>query len=253
MSRTPQTFVEAVVKATSVTYKFKISPRQNYDNFYWKQKWQDRTRKRLVRKQMFDPTLCKDLGPDLAAANFVMKYCRGTVKTTKNRWYSYFFDLPRDADDTFKLSEIRATDSGLLSEAMDHFVGLDALERLDLSGNTKLDNFACDQLARQFRDSKTLRVIDLSHNPRIDVYGLEVLFRIPSLKTIRALGTGACDCDEIDLFVMAAQEERQCKVYVHGDGRMFKSDDLQTLLDSIDTTTPLLEAKSDDVANNKIS
>lgn len=228
-NKTPTNITEALQKFFSLHYSTKIKIKRSYDDWFWKQFWSDWKRKRTIQSQMLNLEHHTQLGSDLAVSKFVISKCGGLVRNHQGRWFAKRKDLPPDYSKAFKLTAIVVKETGLLTEGIDNFVGLDYLESLDLSDNKGLDDFACDQLSRQFRSSKSLKEVILNHNPLISIYGLEILFRIPSIKKISAIGTLAAEHEEIDLFTLAAEEERQCEIIVHGEGRRYKLPELEDL------------------------
>lgn len=222
-TRTPQSISDAITKFLTIKRSSVITLKRSYDNWAIKQIWADTRRRAKIRAQKLDIPLHQRLGSDLAVSKFVIGYCRGQVRDHAGRWVARNRDLPPNYSKNFKLTGINAANGFLLTEGIDNFVGLEHLEFLDLSENPELDDFACDQLARQFRQSRTLKEIDVSFNPRISVHGLDVLFRIPSIERIVAVETQATNFSDIDLFVLAAEDERNCEVIVHKDGRKYSA------------------------------
>lgn len=202
---------------------------RSYDNWALKQKWHDYKLKKIVQNQRLDHSAHADFGSDIAVSRFVIRYCIGQVRNENGRWIEKETDLPKHYSKSFKLTGISAKKARLVNEGIDNFVGLDYCETIDLSNNPRLDNFACDQLARQFRKSKHLTEVDLSYNPRISVHGLEILFRIPSLRRVIAIDTAATKYEDIDLFVLGAKDERACDVFVHPDGKKYLNPELEEL------------------------
>lgn len=230
MSSEPvRNFGGVLQKLFAIKHAHVIAIKRYYDDWTIKQFWEDFKRERLIKAQKLNLFEHKELGSDLAIARFVVNYCRGQVRNENHRWIEKEADLPKYFSKSFKVTGIYARNSLIRSEGVDNFVGLDNLEILDLRNNTRLDDFACDQLARQFRNSKTLTTINLSHNPAISVHGLDVLFKIPSLKKIVAIDTGASKYPMIDLFVLAAEDEKKCDVLVHSDGKKYNLPELEDL------------------------
>lgn len=98
-------------------------------------------------------------------------------------------------------------------EAIDNFVSLYHLEELNFSNNQNLCDFACDQLARQYRNSKTLRYINLSNCVNISDRGLSAFVRIPSLRHLVFTNTNASKFKYIQLFEMSFKEVNpECKI-----------------------------------------
>lgn len=228
-AKTPLTIAGAIEKFMSKDLNTQLAMRRSYDNWALKQMCSDSKRKRVVNLQKILLSEHQKLGPDVAASRFVVGYCRGQIKNERGNWISRLRDLPDEYSKTFRVIAIQARNAGLLTESIDNFVELDSLESLDLSENPNLDDFACDQLGRQFRRSKKLMEINLSFNPLISVFGLEILFRIPSIRKIIAVETQATTHQEIDLFTLAAEDERQCEVVVHKNGEKFKNPELRNL------------------------
>lgn len=212
------------------------------DDWYFKQAISDFRRKRLIKRQTIDVDDHINNGSDLATARFVILQLYGKVQDNNGTWLSRYYDLPSKYVESFKLISIDASNSRLMTEGTDNFAGLDQLRSLNLSHNPNLDDFACDQLAREFRKSSSLELIDLSYNKHISIHGLNVLLRIPTLKYIRAVDTRASDHPEIDLFTLAAQEERDCQVYTHECGRQYISDDLENLKQDLLTEGQLMQS-----------
>lgn len=224
----PETLTETFIKFMSVSLDTKFAIARGYDDWTFKQIFADRKRKSAVKYQRMDIQKHAKLGSDLATAHFAVKTMFGRVRDQRGIWIDRGRNLPPDYSKAFRLTAIDVSNRKLVTEGVDNFVGLEYIESLDLSTNPALDDFACDQLSRQFRMSKTLSAIDLSYNPLISVYGLEILLRIPSLRNIVALETQASKFANIDLFTIAAEDERQCSVFVHSDGRQFRSQELES-------------------------
>lgn len=98
-------------------------------------------------------------------------------------------------------------------EGLDNLISLNQLEELNLSNNWKLDDFACDKLARLFRNSTSLTFLDLSNIPQISHRGIEALYKIPSLQTLIIRGTKAAEYPFIELLILMFKEARpQCNI-----------------------------------------
>lgn len=228
-TRATESLAQTVFRFMTVSFRTKFLIKRSYDDWTFKQIFADRKRRAYVNSQRLNVDLHARLGSDIAVSYFITGMVGGRVRDHTGKWMSRLKEVPDDYIEDFKLSAIEASNSRLITEGIDNFVGLERLETLDLSKNPELDDFACDQLARQFISSRTLTKIDLSHNPLITVYGLETLMRIPSLKTIVAMNTAASSFPDIDLFTLAAEDERQCHVLVHEDGRKFRSQELESI------------------------
>lgn len=210
-----------------MNWKSQYILKQTLDDWAIKQIFHNRKTKALVKLQKIDVSAHSKLGSDLAVARFVTGRIGGLIRNEKGHWIKREADLPPEFTESFKVTAIKVANSGLVDEGIDNFVGLNHLESIDLSLNPKLDDFACDMLARQFRSSKNLREVNLSNNPLISLYGLDVLFRIPSINRIIAVNTLATEHEESDLFVVCAEDERQCDVFLHEGGKKHRLPELE--------------------------
>lgn len=96
---------------------------------------------------------------------------------------------------------------------LDNLILLHDLEELHLCNNPQLDDFACDKLARLFRNSQCLSYLDLSHIPSITHRGIEALHKIPSLQTLVIKGTKAAQYPFIELLILMFNEVNpRCKI-----------------------------------------
>lgn len=84
-------------------------------------------------------------------------------------------------------------------EGFDNYILLEHLEEFNLTNNPRLDDFTCDRIARQYRNSKKLRVLNLSNNPLITHRGIEALVKIKSLQLLDIRGTLADEFEWIEL------------------------------------------------------
>lgn len=104
-------------------------------------------------------------------------------------------------------------DTGLIYEGLDNFILLTHIEELNLSRNIKLDDWACDKLARIFRNSKSLEYLDLSDMPLVTHRGIEVMYKIRSLKTLVIRGTRAAQFPFIELLnLMLKDVNPNCEI-----------------------------------------
>lgn len=93
-------------------------------------------------------------------------------------------------------------DLKLVYDGLDNLILLNDLEELNLEGNFKLDDWACDKLARLFRNSKTLSYLNLSDIPSLSHRGIEALHKIPSLQTLVIKNTKAAQFPFIELLIV---------------------------------------------------
>ncbi|XP_054168165.1 distal membrane-arm assembly complex protein 2-like [Oppia nitens] len=143
------------------------------------------------------------IGPELATAHLVV-YRGGRVqfRHAPNVWYTKCKQFPNIYDERYRLTVVDASNIKLRYEALDNFILLNSLQELNLSKNKHLDDFACDKIARLFRNSKNLTTLDLSDNPLITSRGIETLHRIRSLKKLIISRTKAANYPFIDLLII---------------------------------------------------
>lgn len=211
LNKTAQTFGEAIAKFLRFHPEFLLMVQRTYDDWTFKQMFRNYTRKQALKFQSAQFVQHQSLGSDIAVSKFIIK-CRGKIRDQNHRWITRDRELPKQYSENFKITYIDASDCGLLDEGIDNFMDLTQVEAIDLSKNPELDDFACDQLSRQFRNSTNLKEINLSFNPYISIYGLDILFRIPSIQRITAVETLASKHEQLDIFKVCAEVERNCEV-----------------------------------------
>nr|XP_037274134.1 distal membrane-arm assembly complex protein 2-like isoform X2 [Rhipicephalus microplus] len=138
-----------------------------------------RERMRRLSSQKFFPERHGILGPDLAAASFLI--FRGALIKfhDKDEWYKKTEDdetgLPLRQEPGWVVEAIDASNAELYYEGLDNLTCLDGLKALRLAGNPNVDDWFMDRLS-QFRD--TLEHLDVSGCPQITEHGLAALYRL---------------------------------------------------------------------------
>lgn len=84
-------------------------------------------------------------------------------------------------------------------EGFDNYILLEDLEEFNLSNNPRLDDFTCDRIARQYRNSTKLTSLILRNNILITYRGIEALVKIKSLRYLDITGTLADQYQWIEL------------------------------------------------------
>lgn len=135
--------------------------------------------------QRFFPERHGILGPDLAAASFLVFRGARVKFHGKVGWHTQTEDddtgLPCKYEPGWLLEAIDATDTELHYEGLDNLTCLEGLKVLRLCGNPNVDDWFLDRLS-QFRE--TLEHLDLSGCPQITERGLSALYRLRKLKTL---------------------------------------------------------------------
>ncbi|CAN8000112.1 unnamed protein product, partial [Ixodes hexagonus] len=125
------------------------------------------------------------LGPDLAAASFLVFRGASVKFHGKDEWYTKKEDgttgLPCTHEEGWTVEAIDASDMDLVYEGLDNLTSLEGLKALRLCGCPFVDDWFLDRLS-QFKDS--LEHLDLSGCPQITQRGLSALYRLRSLKTL---------------------------------------------------------------------
>lgn len=158
-----------------------------------------------------------------------------SVSDAPTFWLTDYYKLPKVYDSRYRVIAVDASsqssilwfiisfnhkiflsfilDIKLRFEGLDNFILLDSLQELYLSKNKLLDDFSCDKIARIFRNSKNLSVLDLSDNPLITNRGIETLHRIESLKKLIITGTKAANYPFIELSILLFNDiNPNCKI-----------------------------------------
>ncbi|KAG0413326.1 hypothetical protein HPB47_009514 [Ixodes persulcatus] len=125
------------------------------------------------------------LGPDLAAASFLVFRGAAVKFHGKDDWYRKAEDgsigLPQSYEDGWRVEAVDASEVELLYEGLDNLTNLEGLKALRLCGCPFVDDWFLDRLS-QFKDS--LEQLDLSGCPQITHRGLSALYRLRNLKTL---------------------------------------------------------------------
>uniref|UniRef100_A0A131XX70 ATP synthase subunit s-like protein n=1 Tax=Ixodes ricinus TaxID=34613 RepID=A0A131XX70_IXORI len=125
------------------------------------------------------------LGPDLAAASFLVFRGAAVKFHGKDDWYRKAEDgstgLPQSYEEGWRVEAVDASEVELLYEGLDNLTNLGGLKALRLCGCPFVDDWFLDRLS-QFKDS--LEQLDLSGCPQITHRGLSALYRLRNLKTL---------------------------------------------------------------------
>jgi len=156
-------------------------------------------RKRDYKKQVEGQRFMRDrvlaLGPDLAAAYFLLgRGCRvrfkdhkdwiGNERVGQNRYETSKLDgmIPPTYEPGWYLEAIEATDSKLIYEGFASMKNLTSLKYLDLSYSPTIDSWCMDRITGEYMD--TLEYLDLSGCKSIKANALEPIWRLSNLKTL---------------------------------------------------------------------
>ncbi|EDW79072.1 uncharacterized protein Dwil_GK12325 [Drosophila willistoni] len=148
--------------------------------------WWDKRKERIERHmQQFIPERHKILGPELAAAHFIL-YRGGAVKFTEGRrWHRATedgeFSLPNKFSPDYKVEALRCDNMILYFEGLENLRCLDHLKFLSFHNVSTFDDFCLDRVSGS--EYPRLEVLDLS-GTRVTAEGLSCLYRLPSLKLL---------------------------------------------------------------------
>lgn len=125
------------------------------------------------------------LGPDLAAAVFIVHRGASVKFVGKEEWYKKNEDdetgLPTRYEEGWHLEAIDASETELVYEGMENLSNLEHLKALRLCGCPYVDDWCIDRLSL-FQDS--LEQLDLSGCTRVTERGLSALYRLKKLKSL---------------------------------------------------------------------
>lgn len=151
--------------------------------------------KKLMEGQRFMRERVLALGPDLAAAYFLLgRGCRvrfkhqkdwvGNEKGGTNKFETAQIDqiLPSSYEAGWYLEAIEACDSTLIYEGFANLKNLTSLTYLDLSYCPKIDTWCMDRITGEYAD--TLEYLDLSGCKNLQTTSLEPIWRLSKLKTL---------------------------------------------------------------------
>ncbi|XP_076753757.1 distal membrane arm assembly component 2 [Xylocopa sonorina] len=147
------------------------------------------TRKRDEFRRSFERNAYGEqlkLGPDLAAAMFVIKI-GGKVKFKgENEWIDKknkdkISKLPKKFDPNYILDELNLDGYPLRYEHLDFIFNLYSLRSLSLKGCQTIDDWAVDKLSAEF---PMVEYLDISECKNVTERGLEALYRMPNLKKL---------------------------------------------------------------------
>ena len=167
---------------TTHPYLARIDNRQFYHQYKRQKGYQ-----KLVDSQRFSRDRLIALGPDLAAAHFLLaRGCR--VKFTCHpEWTEPFqrYDhshVPHTYVPGFNLEGIEAQDSQLIYEGFSTLRNLQHLKHLDVSYSPHIDAWCLDRITGEYSD--TLQYLDLSGCESLNWNGIESIWRLTRLKTL---------------------------------------------------------------------
>jgi len=140
--------------------------------------------KKLIFGQRFIRERVMALGPDLAAASFLLgRNCRVRFKD-KEAWFAYQQSdtIPVTWEDDWYIESIDASCSNLIYEGIQNLRNLIFLKSFNISYSPHIDNWCLDRITGEFQDS--LQELDLSGCKLINISGLESLWRLRKLKVL---------------------------------------------------------------------
>jgi len=150
---------------------------------------------KLLEGQRFMRERVVALGPDLAAAYFLLaRGCRvkfkhqeewiGDDKFGQNAYETRKIDnmIPTSYEPGWYLEAIEATDSKLIYEGFANMKNLTSLKYLDLSYSPSIESWCMDRITGEYMD--TLEYLDLSGCKSLKANALEPIWRFSNLKIL---------------------------------------------------------------------
>jgi len=149
-----------------------------------------RAYQQLVASQKFVGERVLALGPDLAAAVFLInRNCRVKFKD-RPAWVSADamikikgMGIPASWQPGWYVEAIDASCSNLVYEGFNNLRNLIFLKSLDVSYCPEIDDWCLDRISGEYQDS--LEELDLSGCKMVNLTGLEVLWRLRKLKVLK--------------------------------------------------------------------
>ncbi|KAH8388905.1 hypothetical protein KR215_006171 [Drosophila sulfurigaster] len=150
-----------------------------------KQWWHKRQETIERHMQQFIPERHKILGPELAAAHFIL-YRGGAAKFLNDpKWHRASaegeFSLPNKYDTSFKLEALRCDNMQLYYEGLENLRCLEHLKFLSLHNIKTIDDWCLDRVSGS--EFPRLEVLDIS-GTNITYNGLACLYRLSQLKLL---------------------------------------------------------------------
>ncbi|XP_021353646.1 ATP synthase subunit s-like protein isoform X2 [Mizuhopecten yessoensis] len=162
---------------------------------------EDRKRQKRIKSQSFDMKRYNNFGPELSAAQFVVKI-GGKVKIDDYpEWVPITDDpssmpLPEQRLDKLKLEGLDLSGTNLVFEGYRNFVNLQHIKYIRVHDSDFLDDFNLTQFVL-FRD--TLEFLDISGCPKLTWRGLAWLHHLENLKCLKLDNLKGVDDPEIVL------------------------------------------------------
>ncbi|CAK9798591.1 Distal membrane-arm assembly complex protein 2 [Anthophora plagiata] len=179
---------------------FKHDVPNTYDflTFNLKEWWQHKKEEfaKMVEEDQYKEYV--KLGPDLAAAKFVI-YFGGKVRfKNHSEWLDEtkkheISKLPTEYDATYILEELDLNGYPLRFEHLQFILNLYYLKKLSFKGCKSIDDWALDKISVEY---PSLEHLDISECENVTERGLEALYRMPNLKRLTTTnfhGTAAFD------------------------------------------------------------
>ncbi|XP_063428034.1 uncharacterized protein LOC134711400 isoform X1 [Mytilus trossulus] len=149
-----------------------------------------KTFKALQDDQKQKKARLETLGPELAAAHFIVGRGGAVKLLDRNRWikrdHTGAYTLPRWMMDNMFVEGIDASYSDLLYEGLENLEGLQKVKFLNLSNCPYIDDFCLSKLQML---SDTLEVLDVSGCERVTEHGIACIHHLPNLKVLNIADT----------------------------------------------------------------
>lgn len=154
------------------------------DPIYYAREKKVKEYRKLIDGQRFIRERLISVGPDLAAAHFLLS--RGCKVRFKGQTTWMTFDdcdnLPQQFQDDWELEAINASNSSLIYEGFSNLRNLTSLKYLDLSYGKHINAWVMDRVSGEY--SESLTYLDLSGCRNVNWNALEPIWRLSNLQTL---------------------------------------------------------------------
>ncbi len=160
------------------------------------------------KDQLFRPERLEHLGPDLAAAHFIVCRGGGVKFVGENRFVrskinKSYLVLPGTKDDSYKVEAIDASKMNLLYAGLKNISDLKYLKWISFSGCSEFDNWHLDYVSSI---APNIEYLDISFCKKVDHLGFGCFYRFRKLQCANV--DGISDSDSFKLACLTLESEK---------------------------------------------